>query len=158
SLWRGRRYPNVRLMAADVTATVAEVYRVAKAPGTPLPRSEPALFRDDPDVDLVASVNLLSQLPYLPTSYLVRKAAHPADAIDAFGRSLVEAHLDYLRRLPGVVALIADLEKLTLNGAGRLVQRVSALRGVRLPWAGEEWTWRLAPRPEADPDCGHYRP
>ncbi|HZT83164.1 MAG TPA: hypothetical protein VFA26_23245 [Gemmataceae bacterium] len=157
SLWRGRRHENVRLLTADVTATIAEVYRVARTPGASLPRAAPSLFCDDPEVDLVASVNLASQLPYVPTTYLVRKGVHPADAIDAYGRDLISAHFDYLRRLPGVVALVADLEKLTLNEAGRVTQRASALRHVPLPWKGEDWVWRLAPAPEADPHYSYYR-
>jgi hypothetical protein len=63
----------------------------------------------------------------------------------------------YLPRLPGVVALVCDLERLTRDRGGRLVARQSALRGVPLPWAGGEWDWDLAPRPEADPNNSYQR-
>lgn len=156
-LGAGWRLGNVTALAADVTGTAETVYRLAKRGGEPLPRVAPQAFCDDAEIDLVASVNLLSQLPYLPCKYLADAGAYPAEEITAFGRDLVRAHIDYLKRLPGVVALVCDLERLTLDRTGRLVERLSALRGVKLPWAGEEWTWDLAPRPEASPTYSYQR-
>jgi hypothetical protein len=142
---RMRRWPNVRLLAADVTGTVAEVYRVARRPEEPLPRVAPMLFCDDDEVDLTASVNLLPQLPYLPVEYLVRTGAHSLEAIDQFAQGLVRAHLDYLRRLPGIVALIADVEEIRRTSFGREIDRTSSVHGVELPQGGESWLWRLLP-------------
>src|SRR5262249_16331145 len=73
--------PNLRRVPADVTATAHEVLRMAKLPGTRLPRTEPNLFLDDPEVDLVVSLNLLSQLPVIPTTYLERVGAHSSEAV-----------------------------------------------------------------------------
>ena len=53
--------------------------------------------------------------------------------------------------------LITDVGKLTVNRAGKVIGKSSLLRGVPLPCEGETWTWRLAPRPEADSDYSHYR-
>jgi hypothetical protein len=145
---RLRRWPNVRLVAADVTGTVDEVYRVARLPNAELPRSEPSLFVGDADVDLVASVNLLPQLPYLPVMHLVRAGVHATDAIAAFARQLVQVHLDYLRRLPGVAALIADVEEVRRTAGGGVLDRTSTVYGVALP-EGERWTWHLMPRSAA---------
>jgi hypothetical protein len=156
-LGAGWRLANVTALAADVTGTAETIYRLAKRDGEPLPRVAPQLFCDDPEVDLVASVNLLSQLPYIPCKYLSEKGAYPAEEITVFGRDLVVAHIDYLKRLPGVVALICDRERLTMDRTGALVERLSALRGVKLPWSGEEWTWDLAPRPEASPIYSYQR-
>jgi hypothetical protein len=132
-----------------VTGTVEELYRVAYRPQEALPRVAPTLFCDDPVVDLVASVNLLPQLPYLPVAYLLQAGVHSAQTIDDYARDLVRAHLDYLRRLPGAVALIADVEEIRLDRAGRPIDRVSTLHGVELPWEGETWNWRLLPPGEA---------
>lgn len=148
---RVRHWPNVRLVAADVTGTVAEVYRVAHRPREALPRVAPTLFCNDPEVDLTASVNLLPQLPYLPVEYLIRAGAHSLEAIDAFAQDLVRAHLDYLRRLPGIVALIADTEEIRRDPSGREIERVSSVHGVELPPGGESWLWRLLPPGEAGP-------
>jgi hypothetical protein len=150
-------HKNMRRVTADVTGTAEEVFRVAKVSDATLPRTEPNLFLDDPEVDLVVSLNLLSQLPVIPTTYLERVGAHSPEAIAAFARHLVASHLAYLRRFACTVALITDVEKLTLNRAGTVVGKSSLLRGVELPGDGESWIWQLAPFPEADPDYSYHR-
>jgi hypothetical protein len=156
-LGAGWRLANVSALAADVTGVAETVYHIARRGDEPLPRFAPQEFCDDPEVDLVASVNLLSQLPYLPCKYLSDAGVYRAEDIAAFGRDVVRAHIDYLKRLPGVVALVCDLERLTVDGGGALVERQSALRGVGLPWSGEGWVWDLAPRPEASPTYSYRR-
>jgi hypothetical protein len=155
--WRVRQQRNVRLVATDLTGTLAEVYRVADDPRAPLPRVRPELYCDDPEVDLVASVNILSQLPWLPAEYLLRRGEHANAAIFDFAQDVVRAHLDYLRRLPGVVALIADTSCLTVTTAGAIVRRTSTVYGVEVPWDGERWIWRLVPRKRAWPHHGLHR-
>jgi hypothetical protein len=146
-----RRYPNVSMLSADMTGVVEEVHRVAAQPGAALPRATPNLFLGDTDVDLVASVNLLSQLPCLPVNYLRRIGIHPKGAIDAFARDVVRAHLEYLPRLPGVVTLIADYEATTLSPTGDVLKRTSTVYDVSIPWPGAEWTWRLIPLTRSAP-------
>src|SRR5262249_23632393 len=97
------------LLTADVSETAEAVWLAVERPGTPLPRSRPRLFLRDDDVDFVASVNLLSQLPCMPESYLRCWQTHPADQIADYCRDVIEAHLSYLCDLPGVVTLIADV-------------------------------------------------
>jgi hypothetical protein len=155
--WRRKRFPNVRAVTADVTGVAQVVYAAARDPKTKLPRAEPVLFCDDAEVDLVASVNLMSQLPYLPVKYLKRAGVHASDAIEEFARDLVTAHLGYLRRTPGVAALIADVEDLTVDPSGTVVGREGTLYGARPPRADEEWVWRLAPRPEAHRKYSYHR-
>ncbi len=152
-----RRFANVRLLTADVTGTIEAVYRVADQKGASLPRAVPQLFCDDLTVDLVASVNILSQLPFLPAAYLRRFGAHEEEGIVRFAQDVIRAHLDYLQRLPGTVALISDVECLTLNRGGTVIERTSSLYGVEFPWAGAEWIWHLAPRLELDPDHSYHR-
>jgi hypothetical protein len=156
-LGSGWRLGNATALAADVTGVAETVYRIAKKGGEPLPRFRPEQFCDDPQVDLVASVNLLSQLAFIPCKYLTDTGVYPRDEITAFAQDLVLAHIDYLKRLPGVVSLICDLERLSLDANGKIVERLTALRGVQLPWSGEEWIWDLAPRPEANPDFSYQR-
>ncbi len=85
----------------------------------------------------------------------MRAGTHDRDTITDFGRDLIRSHLQYLRRLPGTVALIADVEHLKVDSKGAVVERVDTLHGVPLPWAGEEWIWNIAPRPEADWNHSH---
>jgi hypothetical protein len=152
-----RSLNNVRRVTADVTNTLAELYRVSDEPELPLPRSRPDLFVDDAELDYTVSLNLLSQLPCMPMTYLPRYHAHTTEAVEAYARNLIQSHLDYLSRLPGRVALITDVERLKFDMMRRLVERTDLLFGLTLPKQGEEWEWQLAPCPEADPRHHYFR-
>ena len=157
SRWQTRRLRNVRHVTADVTGTIADAYRVAWDADKPLPKSEPKFFVDDPEVDFTASVNLLSQLPCMPMAYLSRQGVHSKESIDEYARDLIRAHLAYLDRLPGRVALVTDFERLKITPAGQVVERRDLFFGVPWPTRGEEWEWKLAACPEADRAHHYYR-
>jgi hypothetical protein len=140
-------FANVELAALDVTALSEAVFHLGPT-GGPLPQSRPTFFLEDPQVDLVASMNLLSQLPYTPCKYLRRWNHYSARDLDNFARHLIEAHLAFLGQFTCTVCLIADEQYLTYDAEDRLVEERSALHGVALPWPGEKWVWRLAPRSE----------
>lgn len=142
---QARGHANVRLVADDVTGTLREVWRVGHQPGAALPRAATTAFLGDPDLDLTVSLNLLSQLPCMPEAFLRRLGAVPAEAILAYCRGLVESHLDYLRALPGVVALLTDVEARAVSPRGEELSREPTLFGVTLPWRGRSWEWDLVP-------------
>jgi hypothetical protein len=157
SRWQTRRLRNVRRVTADITGTIDAAYRVAWDADRPLPRSEPTLFLNDPEVDFTASVNLLSQLPCMPITYLNSQGAHSPEKVEEYARDLIRAHLAYLSRLPGKVALVTDIERLKITPTGKIVERRDLFFGVPWPARGEEWEWRLAPCPEADRAHHYYR-
>lgn len=157
SRWATRRWRNVRRVSADVTDTLAAAYRVAWDADRPLPKAEPTLFLDDPEVDFTASVNLLSQLPAMPMGYLQRQHVHFREKIDEYARDLIRSHIAYLNRVPGKVALVTDFERHKITLLGQVVERRDLFFGVQLPKWGEEWEWRLAPCPEADRSHHFYR-
>lgn len=157
SRWATRKLSNVKRVEADITGTIARTYAVAWDAHDPLPKSEPTLYLDDPEVDFTASVNLLSQLPCMPVAYLERQHVHSQEKIDAYARDVIRAHLAYLDRLPGRVALVTDFERLKINLMGQIVERRDLFFGVPWPTRGEEWEWKLAPCPEADPKHHYYR-
>jgi hypothetical protein len=149
-------YRNVKLVRADISATASELARIANDPAAPLPRAQPTLFCDDPRVDFVVSVNLLSQLPYVPSHYLEQKS-RPEAEIDAYARDLIESHLDYLERLPGVVTLITDVEKWKVDREGTVVERFDILYGASLRWPAVEWTWEHVPLKHVSPEYAYHR-
>jgi hypothetical protein len=142
---QARRFANVRLVSGDVTAVAEAVYRLGGQGGA-LPASCPELLLDDATVDYVASVNLLSQLPYTPSCFLRRWNKHSHEQLETFARQLITAHLDYLGRFRSVVSLISDVAYLYYDVRDQLTEETGALHGVEIPWRGEEWIWRLAPR------------
>ncbi len=157
SRWKTRRFGNVRRATADITNTVADLYRASDEPDMPLPRSKPDLLLDNPEIDFAVSLNLLSQLPCMPIEYLARYKAHSVQEVDDYARDVIQAHLDYLDRLPGRVVLITDVERLKIDMLNRVVERKDLLFGLKLPKQGDEWEWRLAPCPEADSRHHYYR-
>ncbi len=157
SRWRTWKYKNVRRVRADVTNTIDDLYRVSDEPDKPLPQSKPDLFLDDPEVDFTVSVNLLSQLPCMPLAYLAWYRTHPQERCEAYARDVIAAHLDYLSQLPGRVTLITDIERIKIDLMNRVVETKDLLFGLKLPKAGEEWEWKLAPCPEADYHHHFYR-
>jgi hypothetical protein len=154
--WRRRRLRNVRAVTADVTGTIDAIYRTARTPGTPLPPPQPTLFVEDAEVDLLASVNLLSQLPFIPSEYL-SAAGYPPAQIDAFAAQLIRSHLAYLEQFAAMTVLVTDFEVLTLDRDGKWLERSDLLYRVRLPYRGESWIWDLAPRPESHPVFSYSR-
>ena len=61
----------------------------------------------------------------------------------------MENHLDWISSFSGVVALIADIERLQYRRE-KLLKRESFLCGVNLPTSYKQWSWDLAPNPEID--------
>jgi len=142
--WQAKRLGNVRLVAADVTGTLASL---ADFGGPDLPVPEPSL--GTAPADLVVSANLLSQLPILPIAWLDRRRceglALSADAIVEFGRSLISSHLDLLARQAGTVALITDVERMTFDARRHDRQRRSftLTRTAAIAW----WAYQISVSP-----------
>lgn len=156
--WRARLAaalrPKLRLIEHDATEALAPLDRAIEA-GEPLPDIRPARFLDDPTIGLVVSLNLASQLPYVPLKYLETMAVADEAARETFARRLIERHVDYLRAFAAAGAttlLIADVERVLLDRAGAEVGRVSAVHDATLPAGGEEWDWLICPIPEFAPD------
>ena len=142
------RFSNVRLLPLDVTGVVERCHALARRrSAAPLPQ-RPVDCLVGEDFDLVASVNVLSQLPVVPNGYMSRRIRTLTDArTREFSRALVTNHLDWLCSFPGIACLVTDLERLCYGDCG-LVSREESLWGVALPEGGRDWLWDLAPRPE----------
>lgn len=136
--------PRVALLDADLTGIGGAV-----SPGMepPAPPDLPAVC----EADLVISLNLMSQLAYVPVSQLER-LGQTEEQTDAFAAGLVRAHLDWLRRLPGRVCLVTDVKRIVLDPQGGVIGEIDPLYGLALPEGGTEWNWDIAPIGEMAPD------
>ena len=140
---------NVRCIEADVTGIM---HALSRDPKMPLPHSQSALFLDDPALDFTVSVNLLSQLPVIPKRWLRRENAD----VETWSRHLQSAHLEYLRKLPGRVALITDTGGMHRDRQRKIVHEWDNLHGLEMPEPASEWEWKIAPAPEADRKLDHF--
>ena len=138
--WQLRRFTGVNRVEADLTGVLARL----DGPELPTPAFPLAGER----FDFAVSANLMSQLTLFPLSHLEGRIA--AEPLEAFARSLVEAHLSGFKALAPVACLITDIERLALD-AGRLLEREDILHGLALPPPDGEWLWDIAPRPEDAP-------
>lgn len=154
--WQARRHRNVELRTADVSGVI-EALRVWRT-SDPLPTPPSFAPLHEPDVDLVISLNLLSQLGVLPEEWLRRRGgAAAAVHAAAFGAAVTQAHLDDLARCRATVCLVSDVEWRRVDPAGRIVERGSSIFDVPSPASAEEWLWSIAPAPEADPLLSEQR-
>ena len=142
------RFSNVRLLPLDVTGVVERCHALARRRAPARLPQRPVDCLAGERFDLVASVNVLSQLPVVPNGYMSRRIRSLTEAqTREFSRALVTNHLDWLCSFPGIACLITDLERLCYGDCG-LVSREESLWGVALPEGGRDWLWDLAPRPE----------
>ncbi|MEH3117850.1 MAG: hypothetical protein PGN25_09720 [Methylorubrum populi] len=144
ALRAARAFPNVEILTADLSGAMALMVGTA-------PDLEPGLppVCAAPSTDLVISANLLSQLPIRPVERLEasRRGFGPwtPDEGDAFGRRIVEGHLDGLARLSAKVCLVTDIDETEEDRQGRVHARHDLLYGARLGAPEREWEWDLAP-------------
>ena len=108
---------NVQLVSADLTglaeATYAHVNEGRQGP-LPPPQADASMVAGS---DLVVSLNLLTQLPLLPTGWVQENGAATDEAgLKAFARRIIEHHLQFLLSLPGRVALITETERVISDG------------------------------------------
>jgi hypothetical protein len=149
--WRCLRCRNVHLVAADVTGIVETLHGAPIQNRSWPPQITPNLFLDDPEIDLIASVNLLSQLPYLPKKYLLAQRSMLESQISALTNEVICRHLAYLESFDCIRVLMTDVERLKVGQEGQIIYRAGTLGDVDLEGQGDEWIWDIAPCPEADP-------
>jgi len=143
-------YPNIKMESLDVSGVADRIFNLQRNEDlTSIQQPQLDYFLGE-QFDLVVSVNILSQLPVLPIRYFSRMSRSVKDEqLETFSRTLLENHLDWISSFSGVVALIADLERLQYRGK-ELVKRESSLWGIDLPPGYKQWFWDLAPSPEID--------
>lgn len=150
-----RHQANVEPVLADVTETIEALFRLPH-PHEPFICPLPKLFADRDDIDLTVSLNLLSQLPCMPMDHLSRWG-YERRWVEAYARGVIARHLEWLRGLPGVKVLVTDIERIQLKLSNEEVERIDLLFGEPAPLHDAEWTWKLAPCPEASREFHYYR-
>lgn len=148
-----RRWPNVELRLADVAGMAQPLSEWRLGMPLPIPPADAMAELDPVPPDCVLSLNLLSQLPLLPMDYVQRQGI-TLQAAEAFGRAILQAHLQGLRDFACPVGLTADMRRIWRSRAGEVVLSESAVLGVQLPPAEKTWHWPVAPRGEIDNETG----
>lgn len=135
-----RSHAAIRLVQGDLTGMAAALDDPATA-HPPAPGC--GLFLDNPDIGLVVSANLVSQLPLVPVRHAQKR--WPAVGLAAFARSVVMAHLEHLRQFACPTLLVADVQRRVVGPDGRVTEMEDPLFGATLPKGEAEWDWTVAP-------------
>lgn len=150
---RSGRFRNVIRVTADLTEC-AHLLRASRNPRVAIPRPMPRFLLHEGCVDLVLSVNVLSQLGWIPSEVL--RGHRTEEEIGQLKSHLVRAHLEYLRSFSGRVSLVTDFEwcRFRVGGPrGEPDACWSVLQGVDLPRPDGMWEWEIAPAPEKEADA-----
>jgi len=146
--WRARRYPNVTLATIDLTGVGQAL---AASADKPWPSPGSVYGHDDPTVDYVVSLNLVSQLPLTPCDRVEAALGLAEGAADDYGRAVVAAHFIHLRGFRGArVLVIGDRQRIYRDREDHVFETEDALFGVPIPGPDAEWDWDVAPLGEAD--------
>lgn len=143
---QARRFANVCLIEADVTESLHTFYRGCARV------SAPKRWLDDAAIDWVVSLNLLTQLPYLPLAWLARRNLLDDAAEQALAQALLQAHLHYLQQFEAAVTLIADREAQRVDRQGQCLHSFELWWGVTPLPVDECWRWTMAPNGELSHD------
>jgi hypothetical protein len=152
--FQARNFGNVVLVAADITGTIEALVAQRAEDPLPVPKSFAPLFA--PDIDLIVSLNVLSQLGIVPVEWIERRWAQKTDT-GVFATAMTRTHLDDLSRCAAEVLLVTDIETWQQKPDGSIVDRQSSLSGVAPPAVDTEWIWPIAPAPESDPVLSECR-
>jgi len=118
----------------------------------------PDFFMTDNELDLVISLNLLSQLPLCAEQWLIKQKID--FDFSCFYKSLIKNHLEYLKRLEAnnkKIILISDTQKQILNSDNQFLAVESSIKDLNIPdylsnaKSVKSWNWLLAPLGELDP-------
>ncbi|MBL4801181.1 MAG: hypothetical protein JKY45_04750 [Emcibacter sp.] len=127
----------VRFITQDVTGLVGPLF---------YDKAATAVIDSLPSVDLVVSLNILSQLPLNLISYAQKyKISLPDD----FAAEVMRAHVSRLRSLAPQALIIGDMARSYHQGV-EILDRESALPEIGLPAPSDLWDWNIAPVGELD--------
>lgn len=149
------RYANVHCFSCDITGFLDRLETMSPIN---LDLSPPTRFLDDPTVDWVASVNLLSQLPLLPLGWLrVRFSGIDEAILEEWSTRLMRQHLDYLAAFVVPTCLLADMEQTTYGQSGEVIEHADFVEKLGFEYqALAQWRWDIAPPGEIAPGIGRF--
>ena len=148
--------PNITCVDFDCTGAVEKLYQAGNALDN---EAAITLFRQTSPAlpaalasgcDLIVSLNLASQLGYLPAKWLEKGCPRDEEFSLHLRRGAALRHLEWLQDLPGVRLFIGD-RALVVRGLDESeVEREVILGEGDLEPPCDSWVWRFAPAPEWD--------
>lgn len=141
-----QNYDNIELVEHDVTESLnwlKDGFEVVQ---------KPSKWLDDEELDLVISLNLITQLPLIPVRWLMKQYGFSETQADALGKQLIFAHMNYLKQFKARVCLIADREDREFDQHDIELDCFDPWWGVQSPQAEHTWSWQVVPLGEGKPN------
>ncbi len=151
---KSKRHPwnHVKHVTLDITGQMETLYHNPEQ----LPEiSIPDFYHNVPEIDVVLSVNLASQLPVIPLKFLANKKPHDEHDLERFAKDLLVAHFTWLSGFTCATALICDKAWEKLDASGNVIDTDDPLMGLISQTTTKEWFWDVAPRHETGTECSH---
>ncbi|MBU2620169.1 MAG: hypothetical protein KKE83_10850 [Proteobacteria bacterium] len=148
--------PNITCVDFDCTGVVEALYQEGKAHDDAAAirlfrHASPCLPRGlASGCDLTVSLNLASQLGYLPAKWLAKGRHRDDDFSLRLRRAAALRHLEWLQDVPGVRLLIGDRALVVRALDESEAEREVLLGEGDLEPPRDSWVWRFAPVPEWD--------
>ncbi|GKT12076.1 MAG: hypothetical protein ISEC1_P1050 [Thiomicrorhabdus sp.] len=142
------QFGNIDLVEHDITESLKWIVN-----GQPLVQAPDAWLNND-EIDLVVSLNLITQLPLIPARWLINEFDLPEVDADVIGKQLIFAHLHYLRMFHGEVCLIADRTGIEFDAQGNETDRFDPWWDVEPPKPEQSWEWGIIPLGEERRNMG----
>lgn len=140
-----KEFGNVNLIEADATGgLVEEIWQKAGKSFLFrkmdfMPEINVPVFQPESDPGLVVSLNLLTQLDYLPVDFLRRKTKAGEDELTALRKEIQEKHIMFLKNYKSV--LISDTEEIFYNTKNEQEIVSTALAMIPEGENPQEWEW-----------------
>lgn len=139
---QAKSLPNVDLIEHDVTQSLAEIFTGR------LNVTQPSKWLDDPEIDLVISLNLITQLPLIPVRWLLNTQKVSEIKAHRIAQQLIQQHLEYLQAFQGLVCLIADRENIEIHQQSGKPEVMDPWWELEPPPIQRSWPWLVVPRGE----------
>lgn len=133
------RFSNVQLIEHDVTESLVDTFQAS------LLIKQPISWLDESAVDLVVSLNLITQLPLIPVRWLLSQGRINEAEADKIGQQLIANHLIYLQNFSAKTCLIADRVDVEYDLKGQEIDRFDPWWKVPQPPQRKQWQWEVAP-------------
>jgi hypothetical protein len=138
---------NITLIEDDVTGgLIKKVWEEAKKysflkPLKSLENISVPEYSPDYDPGLVISLNLLTQLEYLPVKFLKKRSVIKEEDLSLFKSNIQKKHIDFLRKHKAV--LISDITEIITTKSGTVTTIPTLMTELMPARLSEEWSWNF---------------
>ncbi|MBI9072574.1 MAG: hypothetical protein JEY94_13310 [Melioribacteraceae bacterium] len=143
-----KKYSNVIFLQKDITGIAEKLYNNFNTMNNTLPSPRHDFSFIEKDVDLVISLNILSQLPLNLKSFAEQNFNFSEEQILNFCNSIIKSHYQFLKRLSCEICLIAETKREFIDKKSNIIKSNDALFGFKLEESKTTWDWELAPTGE----------